>query len=566
MAGAASTAAPVLARGPRLLQALLEDQPHITAVEKFAQWHTEATTPLAEARYRDLIPLADPAPGEQYAFEVDLDRCSGCKSCVAACHAMNGLAEDELWRSVGLLHGGAKELPVVQHVTTACHHCLEPACLEGCPVLAYEKDPATGIVRHLDDQCIGCQYCILKCPYDVPQYNPRLGIVRKCDMCSGRLAAGEAPACVAACPTEAIRIAIVDRQTVRDECEANQFLPGSPEPGYTLPTTIYKTARPLPRNLLPADYYSAAPQHAHLPLVWMLILTQVSVGAYLAEFALNCIAGRGTAALAGGRGAHVVAALALGAMGMAAAVLHLGRPRYAFRALLGLKTSWLSREIAAFSLFAAMASCYAGVVWWAPVAGWSSARIALGGLAAAAGLAGVGSSVMVYVDTRRPFWNGPATSLKFFGTVLVSGLPAALLMSLCGAALSGHVDVRDVMAAHGAAFCRALLVATAARLLTDAMVLIHLRSRQHTPLKRTALLMIGSLKRPAQARFLCGITGGMAIPAILAAIGQDGEASPAAVGTLAALSLALVLAGEWLERYLFFRAVVAPKMPGSPAS
>ena len=47
-----------------------------------------------------------------------------------------------------------------------------------------------GIVRHSADACIGCQYCVLKCPYDVPKYNARLGIVRKCDMCHSRLAAG----------------------------------------------------------------------------------------------------------------------------------------------------------------------------------------------------------------------------------------------------------------------------------------------------------------------------------------------------------------------------------------
>src|SRR5690606_34885961 len=63
----------------------------------------------------------------------------------------------------------APSAPVLQHVTTACHHCVEPGCLHGCPVLAYEKDPVTGIVRHLDDQCIGCTYCVLMCPYEVPQ-------------------------------------------------------------------------------------------------------------------------------------------------------------------------------------------------------------------------------------------------------------------------------------------------------------------------------------------------------------------------------------------------------------
>src|SRR6266566_3266557 len=87
--------------------------------------------------------------------------------------------------------------------------CLEPACMHGCPVGAYEKDALTGIVRHLDDQCIGCRYCMLTCPYEVPQYCVRKGIVRKCDMCADRLAESEAPACVQACPNEAIAIRIV---------------------------------------------------------------------------------------------------------------------------------------------------------------------------------------------------------------------------------------------------------------------------------------------------------------------------------------------------------------------
>jgi len=233
-----------------LIETYLADQQTATAVDKFAQFHSDSNAPLQEKYYRDLIPSVGPAEGEQYAFEVDLDSCSGCKACVTACHNLNGLEDDELWRSVGLLHGGTSELPVLQHVTTACHHCIEPACLDGCPVNAYEKDPITGIVRHLDDQCIGCQYCILKCPYDVPRYSKSKGIVRKCDMCQDRLAASEAPACVQACPTRAIRIRTVSTQVVVDETEADHFLPGAPVPGYTIPTTHYKTTKPLPRGRL----------------------------------------------------------------------------------------------------------------------------------------------------------------------------------------------------------------------------------------------------------------------------------------------------------------------------
>src|SRR4029453_6895223 len=203
--------------GAAQVELLLERQREPTAVERFASVHESGghgARAGAAGVYRDLIPGAAPGAGQQYAFEVDLDACSGCKACVAACHSLNGLDEEETWRDVGLLIGGPPALPVIQHVTTACHHCVEPACMHGCPVLAYEKDPVTGIVRHLDDQCIGCQYCVLKCPYDVPKYNAGRGIVRKCDLCSHRLAAGEPPACVQACPHEAIRITLLETETV----------------------------------------------------------------------------------------------------------------------------------------------------------------------------------------------------------------------------------------------------------------------------------------------------------------------------------------------------------------
>ena len=163
-----------------LIERLLDEQQTLSAVEQFSRWHLDGddanTKPrLNHAQYRSLLPATPPGPGQQYAFEVDLDRCSGCKACVVACHTLNGLDETESWREVGLLLGGSRSAPVMQHVTAACHHCLQPACMIACPVNAYEKDPATGIVKHLDDQCFGCQYCTLACPYDVPKYHPGKG-------------------------------------------------------------------------------------------------------------------------------------------------------------------------------------------------------------------------------------------------------------------------------------------------------------------------------------------------------------------------------------------------------
>ncbi|MBC8355488.1 MAG: dimethyl sulfoxide reductase anchor subunit [Planctomycetes bacterium] len=556
-----------------LLDMLLENQQKTTAVEKFAQLHDRLELPLQVRHYRDLLPTSRPATDEQYAFEVDLDGCSGCKACVTACHNLNGLEDGEVWRSVGLLHGGTTDLPVIQHVTTACHHCVEPACLQGCPVKAYEKDPITGIVKHLDDQCIGCQYCMLKCPYDVPKYSKSKGIVRKCDMCSDRLAADEAPACVQSCPNQAIRIRIVSQQQVIEESESNVFLPGVPEPEYTLPTTIYKSERVLPRNVLPADYYSSRPAHAHMPLIVMLVLTQMSVGAFVVEQLLQSelITLAGVATTEHLRPVQLVAALLLGFLGLFAAIFHLGRPMLAHRAIIGLATSWLSREILAFTLFAGFATAYV-VVACASYFGWNSGptvEATLGALAGAAGLLAVVCSMMIYIDTRRVFWGPLFTVPKFFGTCLVLGVPIALLISLAAAACSADLTVEQIISSYGWQLCRALIVIACAKLIFEAMIFGSLRRPRHTSLKRTALLLKGELSMVMTARFVVGMLGGILLPLILLSerqLAPDGGFQPLFIGIIALLMTGLCLAGEFIERYLFFTAVVAPKMPGTQAT
>src|SRR6516165_3648526 len=358
--------------GHTLIDDLLGEQQLLTPVARFSLKHELGRLQAQAKYYRDLIPFSSPAAGQQYAFAVDLDACTGCKACVTACHSLNGLDEGETWRDVGTLFGGTPAEPVQQTVTTTCHHCLDPACMNGCPVNAYDKDSVTGIVRHLDDQCIGCQYCILKCPYDVPKYSKKRGIVRKCDMCAGRLAVGEAPACVQACPNEAIRITIVDKELIALERKNNCFLPGSPGSDYTLPTTQYHTARKLPGNLLPADFYKVKPERAHTPLVVMLVLTQLSVGGFLFATVLRLL--YPTDIVAALTPFHSLVALLLGLLALGASTMHLGRPLYAWRAFIGLKTSWLSREIIIFGLFAGVAMIYAGLFWLPDVSRLTSTR------------------------------------------------------------------------------------------------------------------------------------------------------------------------------------------------
>ena len=542
----------------------LQQQQPATAVDRFARAHDEAAAPggpeLA-GRYSALMPATPPGDGQQYAFEVDLDACSGCKSCVAACHAMNGLEEEESWRDVGLLHGGGETQPVLQHVTTACHHCLDPACMHACPVDAYEKDPATGIVRHLDDQCFGCQYCTLACPYDAPKYSAAKGIVRKCDMCSDRLAEGEAPACVQSCPGEAIRIRVVDADQVVEESETNLFVPGAPEPAITLPTTTYRTARVLPRNMIPADYYAVHPTAPHWPLIVMLALTQMSVGAFLVEQVLGLVAP--SALMASIRPLHSASALVFGLMALAVSVMHLGRPQYAFRAVIGLRHSWLSREIVAFGLFAGLAVTYAAWPWadaWL-LSGDRAAPPWLGWTVAGVGVAGIGCSVMVYQFTQKDFWNGWSTGCKFLLTAAVLGLAAAWLSLMVTAAWTESAASAAALNRYGPVLCRALIAAAALKLVFEAALFRHLAARSTTSLKRTALLMTGALSQMTVARFAAGVVGGVAMPGLVlltrTPAGEDVMLAP-----FVAMLFVACLAGELLERYLFFAAVASPKMPG----
>lgn len=495
-----------------LVDRLIREQQTLRPVERFSRARDRLERAPLPTSYRDRIPLSRPGPGEQYAFEVDFDQCTGCKACVSACHSLNGLEDEETWRDIGLLVGDFAGPGYQQTVTTACHHCEDPACSNGCPVLAYEKDPETGIVRHLDDQCIGCQYCSLKCPYDVPKYSVSKGIVRKCDLCHSRLAVGEAPACVQACPTSAIRVVTVASGAAPSD---GPLLPGTVESSYTRPTTRYVGKRTPPADAQPADRGGPRPEHAHLPLVWMLTLTQAGLG--LITGAL--FAGKpGPWQFAGVDGSPAAwpgwAGLTLLLLGMGASLLHLGQPLKAWRVFLGLRKSWLSREVLAFGLVP-------------PVA---LAALLLPGRTAipffVVSLALVFTSVMVYADTRRQLWRFPRSAVRFFGT--------SFLFVFLGWGLS-----------DGAQW---LSVAAAAVLVLKIALEFGVFGSRNPQDRETCVLLRGALRGLLAARL---VTGGLGILLLLSGSATGGF-----------LSVGLLLLSEWLERLLFFRAVVAYRMPG----
>jgi len=489
-----------------IIDAYLEEQQRLqTPVARFSEAHSRTAKPALESVYRDLIPLSKPGPYEQYAFEVDLDSCTGCKACVTACNSLNGLDETESWRDVGLLLGGTPAAPFQQTITTACHHCADPACLNGCPVLAYEKDARTGIVFHLDDQCIGCQYCVLMCPYDVPKYNERLGIVRKCDMCHQRLAAGEAPACVQACPTSAISIVTVSvRHSEPERVDTSKFLAAAPAPDNTQPTTRYVSQRALPENARAADATALRPQPPHWPLVVMLTLLPAAIGTQVIQLLPLAV---GAPAFM-----HWVP-IVMGAIGLACASLHLGQPLRAWRVFLGLRQSWFSREAVLFGA-------------WVGFLVIRESMPMFNVMTVFTGLVGLLCSVMIYVDTRRSFWRFSQTFPRFFGT--------------------GTVLALAIVAPQYAAQALTLKLVFETFSLTGKSI--------------SARLLRGPLRRATILRYTLGAAGVFVTYYMTNLL--PGPLSLPLQGAL----VALLFAGELAERYLFFRAVDSPKMPGMPSA
>ena len=147
---------------------------------------------------------------------IDITRCEGCRACEEMCAEANGLPEidydDAILESVRTT--STTQFSVINrfetekgevYVKRQCMNCVQPACASACLTKAMEKT-AEGPVVWNEEKCMGCRYCMVSCPFDMPkfQYNSPNPKIQKCDMCRERLDEGELPACVENCPNEAL--------------------------------------------------------------------------------------------------------------------------------------------------------------------------------------------------------------------------------------------------------------------------------------------------------------------------------------------------------------------------
>ncbi len=151
---------------------------------------------------------------------IDVTKCIGCKACQAACQEWNDLREE-----VGVNIGSytnphdltANSWTLMRFAETeanghlewlirkdGCMHCADPGCLKACPSPGAIIQYSNGIVDFQEENCIGCGYCIAGCPFNIPRLSQKDSKVYKCTLCSDRVAVGLEPACIKACPTQAL--------------------------------------------------------------------------------------------------------------------------------------------------------------------------------------------------------------------------------------------------------------------------------------------------------------------------------------------------------------------------
>lgn len=364
-----------------------------------------------------------------YAFTFDASACSGCKACQEACKDKNQLPVGILWRRVIEVSGGewhavgsAWENNVFAYnLSLACNHCLHPKCAGVCPTDAYIVRP-DGIVRIDASKCMGCGYCAWACPYGVPQYDDEHGIMNKCDFCYDSIDAGLPPSCVAACP-----LRVLDYGTTENLGSTKQSL-------YLWQLTASKHPFPLPdysrtephlaikphtgmenphgkavanlEEILPPQSFEnkrgKAAKH-ELPLVAFTLLMQIAVGLAVCSMVFSPI--------------PRLVWLAIGILwgiGGIISFMHLGRKRNAWRAVIHLKKSWLSREIVLAGLFGAAWAGTAGAQWFGkPFPSlWPTAILGLGLIY---------SMARVYLLRAVPSWNSWRTPVAFFLSTTVLG-------------------------------------------------------------------------------------------------------------------------------------------------
>lgn len=452
-------------------------------------------------------------------FLFDANRCTGCAACSLACSTENVLAWGTSWRQIVPFNPEGRPGVPSFHLSLACNHCDAAPCVDQCPTGAMRHDPVTGAVLVDEERCIGCRYCAWVCPYDAPRFDRAHGVVIKCTLCDHRLQEGKVPACVEACPTDAlaygplcgdVKIPGFPDTAARPRIRFAPLRRGAapPESTWTLPPDVLALYGPQASaaNLAPApvpDVAGAArPAASTLSPVTLTFRSDWPLWVFTSGLA-GLVGWVGAAAL-NSTPLPLAAFLASAAALLAVSTLHLGRPQRAWRALVNVRTSALSREIAGVCSFLGATALWLawGGAGAAPLLSGilpPAALTALGGVATVSGLLALAAADRLYRPVR------PDRRLHSADTLLTGPLLAAALLRSpwTFGALAG---LKLVLAARrtelGATSAGALMVALRAAALVGPLALWTLAPRAWNG---WAILLVAAVELAARARFYRGL-------------------------------------------------------------
>ena len=298
------------------------------------------------------------------------------------------------------------------HLSLACNHCEEPACMHSCPALAYERDAATGAVLIRTELCIGCKYCSWACPYGAPRFEPETGVMGKCTFCSHRLEDGLKPACATLCPTGALDYAELPADLLTTDMEG--FPHTDLGPSIRILPRTRRNEAPEPPALPGTDIgIEIGGDAAQEPTIRLSSEWSLAGFTFLLAVLFALLA-------AGVSGTRQISSFVYAVVAAVAALLslaHLGKPARAWRAILNLRRSPVSREVLGFGSLATFGILY--LAW----PGGDAARW-IGWIGLGMGLLALVSADRVY----RPVYHRGTPALHS-GGVLLTGLYLAGLLA-----------------------------------------------------------------------------------------------------------------------------------------
>jgi len=198
----------------------------------------------------------------RWGFVLDQDSCIGCHACTVACKQENEVPLGAFRTWVKWIEHGQFPETSRSAAVLRCNHCEDAPCVKICPTIALHKRD-DGIVDLDHSRCIGCASCLQACPYDAIYIDPDEGTAAKCHFCAHRMEVNLAPACVAVCPEQAIKVVDLDDPATRAELGEAKAVVRKPERG-TKPQTYYLGVDPLALDPLAVDG-TRTMSHAEVP-------------------------------------------------------------------------------------------------------------------------------------------------------------------------------------------------------------------------------------------------------------------------------------------------------------